>query len=54
METENIKQVDRVLSNVDEYTIKELTKIHGEVLEKIMIEINRSKFGGDEKIHIQL
>ena len=54
METDNIEQVERVLSNVDDYIIKELTKIHGEVLEKMMIEINRLKFGGNEKIHIQL
>ena len=53
METENIEQVERVLSNVDDYIIKELTKIHGEVLEKMMIEINRLKLGGNEKIHIQ-
>lgn len=53
METENIEQVERVLSNVDDYIIKELTKIHGEVLEKMMIEINRLKFGGNEKIHLK-
>jgi len=53
METENIEQVERVLSNVDDYTMKELIKIHSEVLEKIQIEINRLKFGGNEKIHIQ-
>ena len=34
--------------------IKELIKTHGEVLEKMQIEINRLKFGGNEKIHIQL
>lgn len=34
--------------------IEELAIIHGEVLEKMMIEINRLKFGGNEKIHIQL
>lgn len=52
METENIEQSERSLFNVD-YTIKELAKIHDEVLEKMMIEINRIKFGGNEKIHIQ-
>ena len=34
--------------------IEELAIIHGEVLEKMQIEINRLKFGGNEKIHIQL